>query len=90
MDSSDSDRTARHSCIRSLASREFRSTGPAINSIALHLKPPSRSATIIMSETILVIIFGSLASVLALVDIFFAFLHYKLATSKSLEYQGRV
>jgi hypothetical protein len=43
-----------------------------------------------MSETILVIIFGSLASVLALVDIFFAFLHYKLATSKSLEYQSRV
>jgi hypothetical protein len=43
-----------------------------------------------MSETILVIIFGTLASVLAIVDIFFAFLHYKLATTKSLWREGSV
>lgn len=43
----------------------------------------SRLATIIMSETTLVIIFGSLASVLTFVDVVFAYLHYKLATSKS-------
>lgn len=41
-----------------------------------------------MSEMTLVIIFGSLASVLTLVDILFAYLHYKLATSKSLERGG--
>jgi hypothetical protein len=43
-----------------------------------------------MPETTLVIIFGSLASVLTLVDIFFAYLHYKLATSKLLECEGSV
>ena len=42
-----------------------------------------------MSETTLVIIFGSLASVLTLVDIFLAYLHYKLATSKLMRSEGR-
>jgi hypothetical protein len=62
----------------------------AITSTALHLKPQSRLATAIMPETTLVIIFGSLASVLTLVDIFFAYLHYKLATSKLLGREGSV
>ena len=67
-----------------------RSNVQTINSTAFHSKPQSRLETIIMSETILVIIFGSLASVLAIVDIFFAFLHYKLATTKSPWREGGV